>query len=234
MSTSANKNSSHIGHILIGILVVLVGVAALAFGWVWIDPLGTETDRQNNEQAKEEAQKQESEDRFSDIEAGAANGEGEQLYYMALCYLEGQNVEADAVKGMDLMMRAADAGYAPAQMAMYQSLSTGTFVEEDRILAQAYLQMALDQNAPDALFTKAMLILEGNGYDDNEADPYALIQQAAQGGSAQAMWYLADCYATGNGMPQDQAKADEWTARADEQDAQDIAEREARMPKSLN
>lgn len=233
MSTNTNKKSTPIGYVLIGILVVLLGSAAVAFGWVWFDPLGTEANRLNSEQAKEDAQKQENEDRFCDIEAGAASGEGEELYYMALCYLEGQNVESDTVKGMDLMMRAADAGYAPAQLAMYQSLSTGSFIQKDVVLAQAYLQMALDQNAPDALFTKAQLVLEGNGFDEDETDPYDLIQRAALGGSASAMWYLAECYATGQGVEQDQAKADEWTARADEKDAQDIAEREARMPKSL-
>lgn len=195
-------------------------------GWLCCMLFGSMPDYEEDMRRMKE-QLQNEQNQVSNVQNAASNGDAQALYDLAIFNLEGYGMNADQERGLQLLQQSADAGWAEAQFAMYNNLATGFFVEQDTKRAESYLQQAFAQDYPGAICEMGIRALEATPADTERG--IALLQKAAEAGSADAMLRLSDCYENGIGVLRNSVTAREWADRATQQSEQDDEAKEARM-----
>jgi TPR repeat protein len=150
-------------------------------------------------------------------------------YSLGLGYLYKQfEFDLDHAKGIELLTRSAQQGYIHAEYILGNCYRDGEGVEKERVKAIGWYRKAAQKGFKHAntglkvfapLSSWYLLYSFCNFWDDIEtavksADHYA---QDADNGDAQAQYYLGICYANGEGVQKDDAKAFEWTQKVAQQ-----------------
>lgn len=157
--------------------------------------------------------------------------------YMQLAeiYLHGGNgVEKDEAEAVQLFRKAAEQGYAAAQILLAGCYLDGVGVEKDeqeairwfhRVakqdddfaeVAKQYLK-AIEDGDPEAQCRLASAYENGWYFVKNEAEAVKWYRKAAEQGNADAQAALGNCYRDGNGVGKDETEAVKWFRKAAEQ-----------------
>jgi uncharacterized protein len=122
-------------------------------------------------------------------------------------YLYGDGVERNVEYGLNLLLMAAENGFAESQF--YLGIWFG---EEQRFVdAVNWFRKAADQNYPPAQYHLAMAYFLGTGgLDQDYEEAFQIILPAAESGYAPAQGVLGFLYVSGLGVQQDQAKGIEY------------------------
>jgi localization factor PodJL len=150
---------------------------------------------------------------------------GEALYQQAATLLE-----ADDAAGVETLRRAAETGYAPAQLqlgGLYQDGGYG--LAPDLAQAREWTRRAAAGGDPRGMYNYGMYLFEGTGGAANQIEAMNWLERSAVRGSVDGQYNVAQLYETGDaGNPPDLAEAFKWyliAARAGDGDAGSAAER---------
>lgn len=148
--------------------------------------------------------------------ADRAAAEGVPLgqYVAGILYSNGDGVAADAEKGAQLLVAAAEAGFVPAYQGLAISLLNGVGVAQDPSLAVEFLQFAADEGFGPAATTLGQLYAEGLGVQQSDAESARLYRLAVHLGDPEGMFELGRYAEAGIAQPADEAKAADlyWSA----------------------
>lgn len=109
----------------------------------------------------------------------------------------------------------AEAGVAAAQYNLGFLYESGWGVPRDYREAAKWYELAADQGNAKAEFNLGLMRIDGSGVTKNIPIGLALVEQSAAKGHTKAQEFLADAYREGRyGLPQDEAKAKAWAAKA--------------------
>jgi TPR repeat protein len=158
--------------------------------------------------------------------------QAEQAYAQAMRLRRGQGMNRDLVQSAALLERAAQAGFAQAQLALAEAYEFGLGITADAAKAQA-LRKEVTRTQPDLLappaakevvaapspaptlsaeqakvtYDQAVRLRRGEGVMRDFARSTTLLQQAAEAGLAEAKQALAESYEYGLGVPADPRRA---------------------------
>jgi hypothetical protein len=143
-------------------------------------------------------------------------GEVQAMYELAIFYRDGLGVPTDASRSFQLLQKAAEANYVPAMTPLSDVYASQiTPVSGQR--ATYWATKAAEAGDP-----QGWLVL-GFEYDNGKLGgdpPYwhrmamEAYKKSAKGGNCMAMMELGDLYASGSGVPADNAQAQSWHAQA--------------------
>lgn len=159
--------------------------------------------------------------------AAVIGGDSLGCYYAGLCYLNGDGVKRDVIKGIDKIYKSAKKGYKRADMKLRMTLYTwehsndpqelydygycylhGTDTTQvDTAKALTYFQRAVDLGGADGEFIMGLLHLLGKQVDQNENLAVGLLERSASKGNAWAQTYLGLLYELGYPMKADSLQA---------------------------
>lgn len=131
-------------------------------------------------------------------------------------YSRGRGVPQDYGKANELYRKAAELGDVRSYESLAMSYAFGKGVQQDYTKAAELLQKAIDMGDVDAAYMLGLLYEAGYLDAENKSDyakAAALFQQAAEHGTnhvGDAMEALAGLYEEGDGVPQDDTKAEEY------------------------
>ena len=132
---------------------------------------------------------------LNEYERGKDAGQVDCILRTADFYMQGKGVEKDAVRGLALLDKAAEAGNALANFRLaVQSLSGE---KPDLLVGYKHLVAAANANMPEAQNELALLYLSGKLAVADTPAGVAWLTRAAQGGSAQAQNNLGTLYERG-------------------------------------
>jgi TPR repeat protein len=160
--------------------------------------------------------------------------QAEQAYAQAMRLRRGQGMNRDLAQSAALLERAAQAGFAQAQLALAEAYEFGLGIAADAAKAQA-LRQEVARTQPDLLkspaakeaiavaappvaptlsaeqakvtYDQAVRLRRGDGVMRDFARSTTLLQQAAEAGLAEAKQALAESYEYGLGVPADPRRA---------------------------
>jgi len=171
----------------------------------------------------------------------ATQGHAKAQFTLAWCYQEGNGVRKDAAKAFELYGKAAEQGLAEGQYALGWCYEEGMGVTKDMVEAIRWYRKAAEQGSAQAQYALGKCYEKGTGISKNleEAaqwyekaaeqghhgarsrlqdiegnDPIAWFKKHAALGDAGAQFGWGMCYATGEGVEKDIAKALEWVEKA--------------------
>jgi TPR repeat protein len=136
---------------------------------------------------------------------------------LANLYYYGLGVSKDETKAAELYQKAADQGYAAAQINLGSLYVNGTGVTKDVGKAAELFQKAADQGLAMGQALLGLLYTNGTGVAKDVEKAAELYQKAADQGLAQAQNALGFCYANGTGVAKDVGKAAELFQKATDQ-----------------
>jgi TPR repeat protein len=146
----------------------------------------------------------------------SVHGDAQASYELAILYRNGLGVPADAAQSFQLLEKAAEANYVPAMPLLSDAYaSQKTPVSGQR--ATYWATTAAEAGDPRGWMILGFEYNVGKlGGDQVTWYPRALAayRKAAAGGNCVAMMAIGDLYASGQGVPTDQAQAQSWHAKA--------------------
>ena len=175
---------------------------------------GTQAMRDQEKAANEEEEKRKKAEAFAKLKEAADGGDLEAMVALAGCYANGEGVERDDKKTVELYTLAMDKGSADATYKLGWCYDTGFGVAQDVPKAVELYQKAADNGSVPAMFNVAVCYYNGDGTKQDQKKAVEMYQRAADAGHAKAMKNLAVCYSKGTGVPQDDKKAVEYWKRA--------------------
>jgi TPR repeat protein len=119
---------------------------------------------------------------------------------MANAYANGKYVPRDNAKALSLWKQAAENGERTAIGMLYQIYRKGwpdQNLKPNSTLWKKYLQMGVDQEAPDALTTMGYELIEGKNWSKDTKRGLALLTKSAEKGHISAMNHLGSLYSKG-------------------------------------
>ncbi|MDP2172532.1 MAG: tetratricopeptide repeat protein [Candidatus Cloacimonadaceae bacterium] len=129
----------------------------------------------------------------------AEQGHGMAQYYVALAqyvlakmFIDGQYIEQDLTKGLDLLQKASDQGLALAQYDLGTIYCEGKIVESDIDNGVEYLKLAADQGNKDGQFNLGLAYTNLSEPDYDMAEKYLL--EASYNGHFKAIFELSRLY----------------------------------------
>ena len=157
--------------------------------------------------------------------AAEAQAEAQGLYDQAMPLIDANNAE-----GVRLMSRAANLGFAPAQVVMAQLYETGgAGVAPDPVEMRRWTERAARGGDPAAMHNLAMYLFQGTGGELNQQQAMHWFQAAAERGLVNSQYNLARLYERGTeGAQPDLAKAYQWylvAGRSGDEGAEEAAAR---------
>ena len=114
------------------------------------------------------------------------------------------------VNALEWYRKAADQGYAVAQVILGWHCHTGEGVPQDDAEAVRWYRLAADQGDAMAQQSLGCVYREGKGVPRDDAESVRWFQLAAEQGRADAQHEFACSYRDGNGAPQDDVQAHMW------------------------
>ncbi len=143
----------------------------------------------------------------------AASGSPGALFELGMAHLTSKG-ETDAVTGIALLRRAAEAGSADACLQLGTLYSHGDRVDQDYAAAARWYEKAGQSSQPDGFYHLAFLRLQGLGCPRDIGKGMQTLEQAADRGSRAAMLALHDLHTDGVYFPADRAVAQKWLLKA--------------------
>ena len=146
----------------------------------------------------------------------ARQGDPEGLFLMGVYYGTGDIVSQDYKKSMKYFVEADQKGHLDAtyQIGVYYHFGFG--VEQDIRKALQYYEKAAGKGHAEAATYAAQLYARGSyGVEKDHEKAFNLYMTAAQNNEEEGLWYVIQGYLTGQGTPQNLAKAAEWFERAE-------------------
>jgi TPR repeat protein len=147
---------------------------------------------------------------FSWLEAGSARKVAWSQYRLSRCYHKGEFVSRDVKRAFERISSSAEQGYPQAQLALSSLFFSGQGVAKNVTAATGWAMRASVQNCDGAAQMLAWCLCAA---PDREK-VLSMFQMHANAGYPHAQHVLGYCYATGQGVERDDAKAVEWFARA--------------------
>ncbi|MGI6076302.1 MAG: hypothetical protein ACOYD9_08055 [Pyramidobacter sp.] len=145
------------------------------------------------------------------LEHYAAQGSPQALLMCARLNQWGLASSYDFSRGMILLRRAADGGYAQAQRELGNLYESGTAVVKDLGKAKAcYSAAALQHDAPAMKDLAALLLRTANGNGAQTTEGLRLLRAAADAHLADAQMTFAKLYSTGTAVKKNEAEARRW------------------------
>ena len=139
-------------------------------------------------------------------EAAHARRSAEECFDRGLQYDDAGN----HVDALEWYRKAADQGYAVAQVILGWHYHTGEGVPQDDAEAARWYRLAADQGDAVAQQSLGCVYREGKGVPQDDAESVRWFRLAAEQGRADAQHDLACSYRDGNGVPQDYVQAHMW------------------------
>lgn len=106
----------------------------------------------------------------------------------------GDGVTQDIARGTEMLQRASNLGFAPAQNSLGLSYDIGEGVAQDFLEASRWYRAAAEQGLPRAQSNLGLMYLEGLGVDRDYVAAAAWLQRAADRGDAKAQYNLGRIY----------------------------------------
>ncbi|HTN47896.1 MAG TPA: tetratricopeptide repeat protein, partial [Burkholderiaceae bacterium] len=131
----------------------------------------------------------------------------ESLYERGMDALSGSGPSRSDRDAVDFFRRSAEAGYAPAQLALGYMLDTGTLVAGSQTQAIDWLKKAAAQGDMTASWMIGRRHYAGGGVPQDPSEAMRWLEPAAGSGNPFAAYYLARIYSDNNGSHTDHAKA---------------------------
>ena len=138
--------------------------------------------------------------------AGPAAPDSSDLYNQAK-----DKIKANDPAGMELLRKAANLGYAPAQFylaKLYEDGSAG--LKKDMVEARRWTQRAATNGDPKAMHNLGLYFFHGDGGAKNLAVAALWFRRAADLGLVDSQYNLAQLYEQGLGVGQNPAEAYKW------------------------
>jgi len=155
---------------------------------------------------------------FQDICDVAECGNVRFMMRAGRCLLRGIGTEPNIPAAMQWFEQAAQKECPDAYLDLGRVYDAGAppFVERNPVLAQHYYDLALKGGIDDAEYYLANLAREREGLQRITPDEYFLGGElrVAESGNPKAMWFIAQAYIFGDGVPEDYEKAMEWLQRS--------------------
>lgn len=150
----------------------------------------------------------------------AERGQANAMVTLAQLYHAGEVVERNPAEAAKWAKRAAEKGDREGQRILGGFHMAGRGVPQDFNLAEQWLRKSADQGDPIA---KQMLTVVANAREADRspealAKSVAFVQDRAKEGQASAQFQLSILYRNGDGVPKDVKIANEWEAKAAQQD----------------
>ncbi len=162
---------------------------------------------------------------FLCLTLAACSGNAKVNYDEGMKYIRGVSVTQDEKKGMALLMKAADAGYAPAQLSLgYYYVKGEAGVKQDVVKAVQLFTLAAEQGDKDAQYNVGLAYVRGNGVKADLAKAAEWFMKAAEQGDGGAQYNLGAMYINAEGVEEDPVKALAWFLLAQEQNIDGAAE----------
>lgn len=134
-------------------------------------------------------------------------------YKMGLIYSESKDYESQSL-ALSHFAKAADQGYAPAQLELANILLENALGDSDYAEAFALYKAAADQGLPSAQLNLGLMYHKGVGVNPDPSKAIEYYTLAAKSGQAQAQYNLGVSYYVGYGVEKDVFKAKEWLGEA--------------------
>ena len=151
------------------------------------------------------------------LAACGGSGSGTADYARAMQYMRGTGVTQDQAKGVEFLLKAADAGHAEAQVTMgYYYLKGTNGVAQDSAKAIEYLEMAAEQGNRDAQYNMGLAYVRGEGTAADFAKAYEWFEKAAYQDDAGAQYNMGVMIINGEGAVADPLAAYVWFRLANE------------------
>ncbi|MDR1123207.1 MAG: hypothetical protein LBL61_01045 [Elusimicrobiota bacterium] len=136
------------------------------------------------------------------------------FFNLAYMYENGKFIFEDPVKAMDNYQKAADLGYAPAQINLANMYFYGRAARKDYNAAFKLYEAAAKQNNAAGLYNLAVMYYNGYGVERDYKKALELFQKAASLGLDYAAYALGLMYYEGRGAEKDYKKALEHFLKA--------------------
>ncbi len=136
----------------------------------------------------------------------AAGVDSSDLYNQAK-----DKIKANDPAGLDMMRKAANVGYAPAQFYLAKLYEDGDAgVKKDPAEARRWTQRAAEGGDPKAMHNLGLYYFHGDGGPKNVAQAAIWFRRAADLGLVDSQYNLAQLYEQGLGVAQNPAEAYKW------------------------
>lgn len=152
----------------------------------------------------------------------ATDGDPASLYQQAV-----HKLAAQEPGGVALLTKAANAGYAPAELRLGQLFADGEAgLAKDPGSARRWTERAANAGEARAMHNLALYYFDGTGGPKDLIEAAGWFRKAAQAGVTDSQYNLARLYEQGYGVQRDPAEAYKWylvAARAGDKDSKDAA-----------
>ena len=148
---------------------------------------------------------------FLQLHAAAESGNAEARFGVGVMFALGVIVtdQSDA-EATALFRKAADQGYAPAQITLGRMYADGNGVDADRAEAARWFRLAAEQQNRDGQTYLGLMYGVGEGVEQDYGESVRLLRLAAAQGDGVAQARLGDMYAYGEGVERNPDEADTW------------------------
>ena len=141
------------------------------------------------------------------------------LYDEANMYRAGKGVKQNLIKARELMQKAAETGFPPAQDKLTEMNHNGEGVKQVSLKKEnGFNRSALQDDAAATKRRLGLMYLLGEGVDKNQQLGIKLVKEAAAEGDVPAEYSLGLIYRDGEGVEQDFIEARRWMTKAALQD----------------
>jgi uncharacterized protein len=150
---------------------------------------------------------------FKELVAYAKNGSTESQNVIGMAYLRGEDVGKDEESGLFWIRKAASQEDASAQLNLATFYKNGTYLEKDTVQYAVWIEKAVKQGYPPALWERGKY--HSSIFRENHHEAVKFFQQAIDSGYTGPIPELAICYQVGQGLPKDLVKAHMWFSIAE-------------------
>jgi TPR repeat protein len=135
-------------------------------------------------------------------------------YALGVAYEYGNGETQSDEEAVFWYTKAAELGFADAQIAMARMLENGKGIEQDSVAAAAWCQKAADNGAIVGQYYLGLMFENGRGKTQDFRQAAHWYEKAAQRGFAKAQLSLAALIAQGLGVEKNQEQAHKWLSLA--------------------
>jgi TPR repeat protein len=158
---------------------------------------------------------------LADIKKRAKAGNAEDQYHLGQLYMYGWSMKRadgeweggvkDEAEALKWFLKAADQGYANAELQVGEMYSRGYGVQKDTAKAAKWYGKHADQTGAESQFRLGLMYAHGNYVPENKAEAMKWVRKAADQGYADAQCKLGEMYLNGDGgVHPDEVEAYAW------------------------